>query len=126
MNNVLIHTRKEEEASLLKNNFDLNALGDNHRFVFGLSRDTQRALTKAADKGWKIVSNGLPVDIASELGEITIIRAWDITKDDGSRSTGTSTPKVHYIGEVTDFDAYERLKSNEDFIAAFERVDILD
>lgn len=116
---LLVHTRTEEDAKLLQDNFNLNVLGKDHKFVHGLSRSTQTAIAKAAIRGHRVISNGLPVDIASEIGEVTIVRAWDVTKDDGSRSTGTSTPITYSVRAVADEEAYERLKQNPDFAAAF-------
>lgn len=116
---LLVHTRTEEDAKVLQNNFDLSKMGETPTFVHGLTASTQASILVAKAQGKKIVTNGLPVDIAAKLGEITQIRAWDRQKEDGSRSTGTSTPEDFAVHKIKDMDAYEKLKENPLFADAF-------
>jgi len=120
MNKVLVHTRTEAEGKLLADCPNVAKMGESRKFVHGLTASTQAAILVAKAQGKKIITNGLPVDIASQLGEITQIPAWDRIKDDGSRSTGTGTPVDYAIHKIKDVDAYNQLKQNPLFADAFE------
>lgn len=123
MKDLLIHTRTADDAKVLTDNFDLSKLGSNHKFVHGLTVEAQTALLMAKATGKRIISNGLPVDVASKLGEITMVRAWDKTREDGSRTTGASAPELYHVGKVADTEAFEKLKKYPEFADAFESFD---
>jgi len=116
---VLIHARNEEDKKLLQDSFDLTRLGANPRFVTGLMTDAQMSMVQAAAQGKRIVSSGLPLDIAANLGEVTIVRAWSRVKDDGSKSAGSTPPADYYARKIVDAEAFARLKESADFLAAF-------
>lgn len=116
---ALIHTRDEKDYAVLAGAFNLDKIADLRKVVHGLNGESRAAIIKAAAKGTPIVSTGLPVDMAADIGEVTIIRAWNVEKADGSRSQGATPPAVYSVRKVADMDAYNALKTNPDFLKAF-------
>lgn len=114
----VLHTRNADDQALIKGAFDLSRIGK-PSYVTGLGDDTKLALMKAALNGTKVVSTNLPIDIASTLGEVTLIRAWSVAKADGSTSSGSKAPVDYLVRQIQNREAYDRVKSNPDFIAAF-------
>ena len=76
---ALIHTRDAADYTALSSNCDLEKVADLRKVVHGLSSESQMALLSAASKGTRIVTTGLPLDIAAQLGEVTVIRSWNKT-----------------------------------------------
>jgi len=114
----LLHSKNDEDKALIKGAFDLSKIGT-PSYVCGLGTDAQMAMVKAALTGTKIMTTGLPIDIAASLGEITQIRAWNVVKKDGTTSAGSKLPVDYYVGAIGNREAYDRIKSNPDFVAAF-------
>ena len=78
--NPIIHTRTEAEARVMKDKGKHTGL-----FVYGLTEDVKKKLMIACVKGRPIITNGLPLDLAKELGPITLQRCWSTEKSDGVR-----------------------------------------
>lgn len=117
---ILVHVRNEDDKKVLTENFDLNKLG-RPSYVVGLMGDARMALVKAAAAGIPIYSTGLPTDLLSEIGgEVTLVRAWSKTKDDGSKSSGSMPPASYFAGKVHNAEAYAELKANPLFAKAFQ------
>jgi hypothetical protein len=116
---ALIHTRDVADYNALTSNCDLDKVADIRKVVHGLSSEAQMALLSAASKGTKVVTTGLPLDIAAQLGEVTVIRSWNKTREDGSRSSGSTPPQAYFAGKVIDKEAFEILKTYSEFAAAF-------
>ena len=116
---ALIHTRDAADYTALSSNCDLEKVADLRKVVHGLSNESQMALLSAASKGTRIVTTGLPLDIAAQLGEVTVIRSWNKIREDGYRSSGSTPPQAYFAGKVIDKDAFEILKGYEAFAAAF-------
>lgn len=120
---VLVHTRNDEDKSVLSRNFDLSKLGK-VSYVTGLTTEARMSLVKAAAAGIQIVSTGLPLDLTAELGgKVTIVRAWEKTKEDGSKSSGSIPPADYFAGKVMNPEAFARLQENPDFVAAFTKAE---
>lgn len=115
---ILVHGRSVEDLQGLKSNFDLNKLG-NPKFTVGLTVDSQMKLLEAAKNGTRIVSTGLPLDIAAKVGEVTIVRAWDRVREDGSKTTGSLPPVDIFSTKIHNRDAFEALKATPEWAAAF-------
>ena len=94
-------------------------MADLRKVVHGLSSESQMALLSAASKGTRIVTTGLPLDIAAQLGEVTVIRSWNKTREDGSRSSGSTPPQAYFAGKILDAEAFAVLKGYSEFAAAF-------
>lgn len=116
---VLIHTRNEAEAETFKKNFDVSKLGDDIRFVHGLLPTAQASMMACAETGRRLISTGLPLDIAASIKEVTVARCWDKVKEDGSRSSGSTPPVCHFASVIVDREAYEALKALPEFNLAF-------
>lgn len=116
---ALIHTRDAADYTALAGNCDLEKVADLRKVVHGLSSESQMALLSAASKGTRIVTTGLPLDIAAQLGEVTVIRSWNKTREDGSRSSGSTPPQAYFAGKILDAAAFEVLKGYSEFAAAF-------
>jgi len=114
----LLHTRDKNDRETVKESFNLDKIGK-PVYISGLGADAQMAMVKAAAKNMKVVSTGIPIDIGSALGEVTILRAWDVEKADGTRSKGAKPPVDYYVGQIKNKEAYDRLKANADFELAF-------
>ena len=120
--NILIHSRNAEDQKVLTENFDVSILGS-PRYVTGLMADAQTALVRAAAKGQRVVSTGLPLDIAASLGEVTIVRAWNKTREDGTKTQGSTPPADYFAGKIKDAEAFAILKSSAAFAKAFNTDD---
>lgn len=116
---VLVHTRNEEDAKTLAANFDLTKLGSDVRFTHGLMPSAQASLLACKETGRRIISTGLPLDIASEVGEVTLVRAWNKVREDGSKSSGATPPADYHAGKIVDAEAFAALKQLPEFAAAF-------
>lgn len=116
---AIIHTRDEADYTALAGSFDLTRIAGKTKLVHGLTTPTRVALLSAAAKGTRVITTGLPTDMAAELGEITVVRAWSKTREDGSKSSGSTPPAVYSVRKVVDPEAYARLKESDDFKAAF-------
>ena len=116
---VLIHTRDEADQKTLLDNIDINTLGSEVEYVHGLLPESQVNLLMAAKLGTRIVTTGMPLDIASKVGEVTVARAWDVTKTDGTRSRGCQPPQQYFAGRVYDQAAFDALKNSEAFKKVF-------
>jgi len=124
--NVLIHTRDAADAKVLLENFDINKLDPNGvkaRYTTGLTLETRTALLSAHSKGTRIISSGMPLDIAAEIGLITQIRAWNKERADGTRTSGCQSPVLIYAGKVKSMDAYNALIATPEFAACFGKTD---
>lgn len=115
---ILVHGRSVEDLQGLKANFSLEKLGT-PRFTVGLTTDAQLALREAAKNGTRIISTGLPLDISAKLGDVTIVRAWNKVREDGSRSSGATPPADFFAGQIIDAEAYATLKSSPLWAKAF-------
>ena len=122
---VLVHTRDADDKKVLTDNFDLTKVG-RPVYISGLMTDAQLKMVKAAAQGVRIVSTGLPLDLAANLGKITIIRAWDKTRKDGTRTQGSTPPADYYAGRIIDSEAFEALKDSPLFVKAFHKADLDD
>ena len=120
--NILVHTRNADDQKVLTENFDISKIG-NARFVTGLQTDAQTALVKAAAKGTQIVTTGLPLDIAASLGEVTVLRAWNKTREDGTKTQGSTPPADYFAGKIVDPAAFAELKASPAFAKAFNTDD---
>jgi hypothetical protein len=120
---AVLHTRDKADYDALTSNFSINKIAGQVKIVHGLTSESQMALLRAANKGTRIVTTGLPVDIASKLGEIMVIRSWDKERPDGTRTRGCTTPAIYCIKKVLETEeaaaAYARLKESADFKEAF-------
>lgn len=105
--NKIVHCRDEAERKTLENVMP-EAL-KNAKVVFGLTVPTQAELIAANRCGDDIVTTGLPLDVASQLGKVTVLRAWDKALPGGGRSTGCQPPRVIATMEVMDEEAYRLL-----------------
>jgi len=103
----LIHCRDEAELNVLKNVMPAAVAGA--KIVFGLTTPTQVELQLAARAGDAITTTGLPLDVASALGKVTVLRAWDKILPGGGRSSGCMAPKHIATMEVMDEVAYAEL-----------------
>lgn len=118
MSNVtkLIHCRDEAELNVLKN--VMPAIIENAKVVFGLTVPTQVELISAKKDGAEITTTGLPLDVASSVGKVTVVRAWDKMLPGGGRSTGCQPPKNIAAVEIMDADAWQQLQSHPLFMKA--------
>jgi len=120
--NILVHTRDAADAKTLLENFDINKLdpaGVKARYTTGLTLETRTALLSAHSKGTRIVTSGLPLDIAAEIGEVTLIRAWNKERADGTRTSGCQSPVLYFAAKVKSPDAMAALKATPEFAACF-------
>lgn len=117
----LLHTRDADDKELVKKNFDLSTIGK-PSYVSGLTDNTKMALMQAKMDGVKVVTTALPIDIASTIGEITIVRAWSGTKKDGSTYSGCQAPADFHVGRIGNREAFDEIKSNPLFVKAFAAV----
>lgn len=104
---TLLHVRDENELNMLKNVVP-NTVA-NAKVVFGLTAPTQGQLIAANELGNKIITTGLPLDVASQLGKVTVVRAWDKVLPGGGRSTGCQAPRILATMEIMDEEAYAEL-----------------
>lgn len=118
MSNVtkLIHCRDEAELNILKSVMPSAVAGA--KVVFGLTTPTQVELQLAARVGDSITTTGLPLDVASALGKVTVLRAWDKVLPGGGRSSGCMAPKHIATMEVMDEAAYAELLSSPLYLKA--------
>lgn len=116
---VLVHTRNEEDKQVLGRNFDISKLGK-PSYITGLGTEARMSLIKAAAAGVQIVSTGLPLDLTAEIGgKVTIIRAWEKTKEDGSKSSGSIPPADYFAAKVRNTEAFAALQAYPEFAKAF-------
>jgi len=113
---TIVHTRDEADSKLLEGAYRPNGVISR---VHGLVTASQVALQIAAKEGKRIVTTGLPLDIAGSLGRVTIVRAWDKTRPDGSRSMGSTPPQEYYAMTIKNVEAFEALEKSDLFKAAF-------
>ena len=113
---TLIHSRDEADSKVLDGAYKPGGIITR---VHGLVTASQVALQIAAKEGKRIVTTGLPLDIAGTLGRVTIVRAWDKTRPDGSRSMGSSAPQEYYAMTIKNSEAFEALEKSAQFQAAF-------
>ena len=104
---TLLHVRDENELNMLKNVVPQTVAGA--KVVFGLTAPTQGELIAANRLGDKIITTGLPLDVASTLGKVTVVRAWDKVLPGGGRSTGCQAPRTLATMEIMDEEAYAEL-----------------
>lgn len=123
---ALIHTRDEKDYGVLAAAFDIAKIADLTKVVHGLNTESRTAIIKAAAKGTRVVSTGLPVDMAAEIGEVTLIRAWSTEKTDGTRNQGSTPPALYSVRKVVDSEAYEALKNTAEFKKAFGQGEATD
>jgi hypothetical protein len=120
---AVLHTRDKSDYDALISNFSIDKIAGQVKIVHGLTSESQMALLRAASKGTRIVTTGLPVDIASQLGEIMVIRSWDKERPDGTRTRGCTAPATYCVRKVIATqeaaEAYARLKESPDFKEAF-------
>lgn len=120
--NILVHTRDAADAKTLLENFDVNKLdpaGVKARYTTGLTLETRTALMNANSKGTRIITTGLPLDIAAEIGEVTQIRAWNKQRPDGTKTSGCQSPVRYFSGKVKSPEAMAALKATPEFAACF-------
>ena len=120
--NILVHARDAADAKVLLENFDINKLDPNGviaRYTTGLTAETRQALSNASRKGTRIVSTGVPLDIAADIGEVTVVKVWDYQRDDGRRSRGGPYAVNYFAGRIKDVKLFNILKQTEAFKAAF-------
>ncbi len=110
-----MHVRNDAESDL----FNVNAPA-NSKTIMGLSAESQLSLMLAAQNGVKIISSGLPVDVATKINEFYQKRHWNTVRADGSTSSGSTPEVLNFAAVVKNPDAYERLKQNALFNAAFD------
>jgi hypothetical protein len=110
-----MHVKNDAESEL----FNIHAPA-NSKTVMGLSPESQLSLMMAAQNGVKILSSGLPVDVAAKINEFYQKRYWNTVRADGSTSSGSTPEVLNFVAVVKNQDAYERLKSNALFNAAFD------
>lgn len=106
-NQTLLHVRDEAELNVLKSVTPSTVAGA--KIVFGLTAPTQGELIAANRLGDKIITTGLPLDVASTLGKVTVVRAWDKILPGGGRSTGCQAPRILATMEIMDEEAYAEL-----------------
>ena len=118
MSNVtkLIHCRDEAELNVLKSVMPQAIVGA--KVVFGLTQPTQDELRIANRVGDTIITTGLPLDVASALGKVTVLRAWDKVLPGGGRSSGCMPPKHIATMEIMDEEAYAELLSSPLYLKA--------
>lgn len=104
---TLLHVRDETELQTLKNVMPQAIVGA--KIVFGLTQPTQDELRVANRVGDTIITTGLPLDLASKLGMVTVVRAWDKVLPGGGRSTGCQPKKTLATMEIMDEEAYAEL-----------------
>jgi hypothetical protein len=107
MNTPLLHVRDENELKLITNVMPEKV--KDAKVVFGLTMDTQVALALAAQTQTPVTTTGLPLDVASKVGTVTVIRAWDKALPGGGRSTGCQPPKLMHTMEILDETAFKLL-----------------
>jgi len=112
----LVHVRDENELNVLKN--VMPSAIEGAKIVFGLTLPTQVALGTARANGEQITTTGLPLDVASAMGAVTLVRAWDKLLPGGGRSTGCQPPKRIMAIEILDEEAYAELIESPLFLRA--------
>ena len=112
----IVHVRDENELAVLKN--VMPSAIEGAKVVFGLTLPTQMALATAKGNKDEITTTGLPLDVASAIGAVTLIRAWDKLLPGGGRSTGCQPPKRVMAIEIMDEEAYAELIQSEVFLKA--------
>jgi hypothetical protein len=112
----IVHCRDEAERKTLENVMP-EAL-KNARVVFGLTVPTQAELIAAVRCGDEIITTGLPLDVASSLGKVTVLRAWDKALPGGGRSTGCQPPRTLATMEIMDEEAYAELIASPLYLKA--------
>lgn len=116
---ILVHARNDEDKKTLTENFDLSKLGK-PSYVTGLGNEARMSLIKAAAAGVQIVSTGLPLDLTAEIGgKVTIVRAWNVTKENGTKSSGSIPPADYFAGKVRNAEAFAALQAYPEFAKAF-------
>jgi hypothetical protein len=118
---AVIHCRDAADESTLKDTFDLSKIAGEVKVVHGLDGVTKAAMLLASAKGTRIVTTGMPLDIAASIGEVTVIKTWAArTTAEGNKYPARSeVPVVISVRKVLDKEAYARLKESEDFKLAF-------
>lgn len=118
---AVIHCRDAADETTLKDTFDLSKIAGEVKIVHGLDGVTKAAMLLASAKGTRIVTTGMPLDIAASIGEVTVIKTWAArTTNEGNKYPARSeVPVVISVRKVLDKEAYARLKESEDFALAF-------
>ena len=103
----LLHVRDERELELIKGL--MPEIVKDAKIVFGLTQDTQHELIRAGGAGLPVTTTGLPLDIASKVGTMTVVRAWDKALPGGGRSIGSAPAKTMHTMQILDEAAFKIL-----------------
>jgi hypothetical protein len=103
----LLHVRDEKELSLVQGL--MPEVVKDAKIVYGLTQDTQHELIRAGGAGFPVTTTGLPLDIASKVGTMTVVRAWDKALPGGGRSIGSAPAKLMHTMQVLDEEAFKLL-----------------
>jgi hypothetical protein len=67
---AIIHCRDAADEATLTETFDLSKVAGATKIVHGLANATQLALLNSASKGTKVITTGMPLDVAAQLGDV--------------------------------------------------------
>jgi hypothetical protein len=103
----LLHVRNEEELRTL--NAVIPAAIAGCEVVFGFTALSKAKMLDHKAEGGKLLTTGLPLDMAAEIGQVTVLRAWDKVLAGGGRSMGSQPAKEVTTLTIVNQKAYEAM-----------------